>query len=215
MPDVRLKEVYELLDMHFGDLHWWPGDPPFEVAIGAILTQNTSWKNVEKAIGALKAHGVLDPHLLAALSDKKLGVLIRPAGFYNLKTKRIKSFLDFLHGEYGGIMEEMFHENLRTLRRKLLSVKGIGDETADSILLYAGGKPVFVVDAYTRRILLRHTIINEENGYGEIQKLFMESLPRKASLYNQYHALFVHTGKIYCRKEPLCTHCPLNVLART
>jgi len=210
---MQLREtlftMYETLHAFFGELHWWPGETPFEVTVGAILTQNTNWNNVEIAIGKLKEQGLLDPLKLHVAEDSVIAGLIRSSGYYNIKTKRLKAFLDFLHEEYGGEMDEMFKEELWTLRHKLLSVRGLGEETADSILLYAGGKPIFVIDAYTRRILEKHQIINGYVSYQEIQALFMDTLPHDAPLYNQYHALLVNTGKQFCRKKPLCSGCPL------
>ncbi len=202
--------MYEILNDYFGDLNWWPGETPFEIAVGAILTQNTNWTNVEKAIENLKSANLLSPGRLLKEKDGTVSELIRPSGYYNVKTKRLKAFLCFLQSEYGGAMERMFEEELPTLRGKLLGVKGIGEETADSILLYGGGKPVFVVDAYTRRILGRHGIIDDDYSYGDIQKLFMTHLAPDASLYNQYHALLVNTGKQFCRREPRCKECPLK-----
>ena len=207
----RLCEIYKTLDEYFGELHWWPGDTPFEIAVGAILTQNTNWKNVEIAMAKLKNADLLDPFRLYAAEDSIVAGLIRSSGYYNIKAKRLKAFLRFLQEEYAGDMEEMFREELWTLRGKLLDVNGIGEETADSILLYSGGKPVFVVDAYTRRILERHDIVARDWSYKEIQALFMDNLPQDTSLYNQYHALLVSTGKNFCRKgDPICRGCPLE-----
>ena len=202
--------MYEILNDYFGDLNWWPGETPFEIAVGAILTQNTNWTNVEKAIENLKSANLLSPGRLLKEKDDTVRELIRSSGYYNVKTRRLKAFLCFLESEYGGAMERMFEEELPTLREKLLSVKGIGEETADSILLYGGGKTVFVVDAYTRRILGRHGIIDDDYSYGDIQKLFMTHLAPDVSLYNQYHALLVNTGKQFCRREPRCRECPLK-----
>jgi len=207
---VSLFEIYEILNDYFGDLHWWPGDSPFEIIVGAILTQNTAWKNVETAIGRLKAFDLLHPEKLMNADDQQLGELIRPAGYYRIKTRRLKAFLDFLHRKYQGDLNALFAEDLWVARNMLLSVHGIGEETADSILLYAAGKPVFVVDAYTRRIMQRHHLIGEKARYTDIQSLFMTTLPRNTPLYNQYHALLVNVGKQFCRKEnPKCGICPL------
>lgn len=206
----RLRVIYDNLNAHFGNLHWWPGETPFEIVVGAILTQNTNWNNVETAIRALKRADLLDPHRLYRTGDHTIAELIRPAGYYNLKTKRLKAFLNFLHTEYAADLGEMLAEETWTLREKLLGVKGIGEETADSILLYAGGKPVFVVDAYTRRILERHALITQDWRYRDIQALFMEALPCDVSLYNQYHALLVHVGKEFCKRTPRCGGCPLK-----
>jgi len=208
-----LSAAYQALNNHFGNLNWWPGDSPMEVIVGAILTQNTAWQNVEKAIANLKAARLLSTDALIAISESDLSELIRPSGYYNVKARRLKSFLIFLQDCFHGNLDIMLGEETRTIREKLLQVKGIGEETADSILLYAGGKPVFVVDAYTRRILMRHGVIRERFTYGEIQRLFMKHLANDAPLYNQYHALLVNTGKNYCsKKKPRCQACPLNHL---
>jgi len=205
-----LYAIYEALNAYFGDLHWWPGDSPFEVIVGAILTQNTAWRNVESAISKLKSEDCLCPDLIFTIDERRLADLIRPAGYYNIKTRRLKAFIRFLYEEYNGDLDCMFAENLWHLRGKLLTVKGIGEETADSILLYAGNKPVFVIDAYTRRILLRHKIVRADATYKEIQNLFMNNLPPSVPLYNQYHALLVNTGKFFCNRNPRCDECPLS-----
>jgi len=204
-----LDDTYRILDDHFGNLHWWPGDSPLEVIVGAILTQNTAWKNVEKAISALKRHDLLSAVALMEIPERELAGLIRPSGYYNIKAGRLKAFFIFLRDQFSGSLEQMFAEDVSILRQELLGIKGVGAETADSILLYAGGKPVFVVDAYTRRILSRHGIVATRSSYGEIQRLFMDRLPADAALFNQYHALIVYTGKNYCRKQPRCQECPL------
>jgi endonuclease-3 related protein len=209
---VSLREVYEVLHEYFGDLHWWPGDSPFEVMVGAILTQNTAWKNVETAIGHLKAGDLLHPARLRRLADQQLADMIRPAGYFRVKTKRLKAFLQFLYQEYHDDLNALFAEDLWILRKRLLSVHGIGEETADSILLYAAGKPVFVVDAYTRRILQRHGFISGRARYADIQTLFMTVMPPSVPMFNQYHALLVNTGKQFCRKQnPRCAICPLQL----
>ena len=208
----HLLLIYETLNRHFGDLRWWPGETPFEVIAGAILTQNTNWGNVKIAIDKLKSRGLLVPERLLSTSDGVVAELIRSSGYYNVKTRRLKAFLQFLCGEYEGDVERMFEEDIWDLRDRLLGIKGIGEETADSILLYAGNKPVFVVDLYTRRILQRHNIINGNPGYVEIQKLFMDNLPNSARLFNQYHALLVNTGKHFCKTTPRCQGCPLETI---
>ena len=208
-----LSTAYQAMNDHFGNLNWWPGDSPVEVIVGAILTQNTAWQNVEKAIANLKAARLLSANALIAISESNIAELIRPSGYYNVKARRLKSFFIFLQDCFHGNLDVMFGEETRTIREKLLQVKGIGEETADSMLLYAGGRPVFVVDAYTRRILMRHGVIREGLAYGDIQRLFMKHLALDASLYNQYHALLVNTGKNYCSKtKPRCQACPLNHL---
>ncbi len=213
--EKKLSRIYRGLLVFFGPQHWWPGETPFEVCIGAILTQNTSWQNVERAIGNLKAKKLLCPSRLRHISQKKLAGLIRPSGYFNIKARRLKEFLYFLFDEYGGDLNKMFKTEIRQLREQLLSVNGIGPETCDSILLYAGNKPIFVIDAYTRRILLRHRLIQEDATYHDMQELFMENLPKAVRLYNEYHALLVRLGKEICLKNnPECQICPLKRLAR-
>lgn len=207
-----LATIYNTLYKHFGPRHWWPGDTPFEIAVGAILTQNTNWANVEKAINNLKKEKVLNAHSLHRLHAKRLASLIKPSGYFNVKAKRLKSFLSYLVRNYNGSMAKMKRKDIQTLRNELLEVNGIGPETADSILLYALEKPVFVIDAYTKRILYRHGIVTEDVAYHEIQELFHKSLLTDISLYNEYHALFVMTGKEYCKPKPRCDGCPLEMM---
>jgi endonuclease-3 related protein len=207
-----LLKIYGLLNEHFGDLHWWPAEEWFEVMVGAILTQNTAWANVEKAIAALKGNRLLSPEALCRIDEGTLAGIIRPSGYYNIKAHRLKSFVRFLQEEYAGDIGIMSAEELPALREKLLGVRGIGQETADSILLYACGKPVFVCDAYARRILQRHRLINDDADYHQIQEIFMNHLPHDAALFNQFHALIVYAGKTFCRKVPKCDACPLGTL---
>jgi len=204
-----LSDLFEMMNHHFGDLHWWPGESPLEVIIGAVLTQNTAWRNVEKAIRNLKEQQYIDIERILQADPDKVADLIRPAGFFRLKTERLRNLLFFIKKDYKGNLDWMFDEDTWILREKLLQIKGIGEETADSILLYAGGKAVFVIDAYTRRVLLRHHLIHEGMKYGELQSFFMNHLSRDAALYNQYHALFVELGKSFCTKVPQCDDCPL------
>jgi endonuclease-3 related protein len=205
---TALKDYFETALKALGPQRWWPGETPFEVCVGAILTQNTAWTNVEKAIGNLKRRNVLDPFRMHALPPVELAELIRPAGYFNIKTRRLKSFLKFLVEEYEGDLERMRGERAETLREKLLAVRGIGPETADSILLYALGKPVFVVDAYTKRIFTRHEVLPEEADYHEIQDHFVRHLPEDAQTFNELHALIVNVGKTWCKsREPDCEHC--------
>lgn len=178
--------------------------------MGAILTQNTAWRNVERAIENLKEAGVLTPQGLHRITEKRLARLIRPSGYYNVKAKRLKGLMEFLEGGYGGDLQRMFSEPISSLRGKILMVKGVGSETADSILLYAGEKPIFVIDAYTKRVLSRHGMITDGASYGDIQDLFMRSLPLDVSLYQEYHALFVRLAKTFCKTKPLCMGCPLE-----
>jgi len=206
-----LHEIYHKLFHAFGPQRWWPGDTPFEIAVGAILTQNTNWGNVEKAIGNLKRQSALSAKVIHEIPIKKLAGLIRPAGYFNVKARRLKSFIGFLVDGYRGSMKRMKDEDLNPLREKLLQVNGIGPETADSILLYALEKPVFVVDAYTKRVLSRHGIMEHEKSYSEFQDLFHSALKRDLKLFNEYHALFVRVGKTYCKRQrPLCDQCPLK-----
>lgn len=208
-----LQAIYVKLYQAFGPQHWWPGDSPFEVAVGAILTQNTNWGNVEKAIRNLKTSGALSAKALHAIPDGKLAGMIRPAGYFNIKAERLKSFVGWLMHHYGGNMQNMGKEDVTELRKKLLSVRGIGPETADSILLYATGKPVFVIDAYTKRMLSRHGIMEHDKPYDRFQEMFHDALARDAGLFNEYHALIVKAGKTFCRRNnPLCAQCPLEVI---
>ncbi len=203
-------KIYQKLFEAYGPRYWWPGETPFEIIVGAILTQNTSWRNVEIAIGRLKAEKVLYLRGVHHLKESQLASLIRSSGYYRIKAGRLKAFVDFMFEEYGGSIEKMRRERLSVLRPKLLKVKGVGPETADSILLYGLNKPIFVVDAYTKRILSRHGVISEKTPYEEVQKLFMNHLPHNEKLFNEYHALFVHLGKTLCRKMPRCDICPLR-----
>ena len=209
-----LKEIYRRLYERFGPQHWWPGETPFEVIIGAILTQNTAWANVEKAIANLKANGLLSPKALKNVSLKKLSKLIKPSGYYNQKAKKIKNFIRFLFENYQGDLKRMFSRDFLILRTELLDINGVGLETADSILLYAGNKPILVIDAYTKRILSRHNLIKPQASYSEIQNYFMENLENGVKLFNEYHALLVRLGKDICRNKPNCNICPLRKIDR-
>jgi endonuclease-3 related protein len=202
--------IYRKLYKAYGPRHWWPGETPFEVMVGAILTQNTSWKNVEKAIDRLKEKGLLNSTEIRKLRKKQLASLIRSSGYYRIKAERLKAFVNFLFKHYDGNLNRMKTEEIKTLREKLLGVKGIGPETADSILLYGLKKPIFVVDAYTQRVLSRHGLILEKASYEAIQNLFMDHLPHNQRLFNEYHALLVHLGKTVCKKIPGCGICPLK-----
>ncbi len=206
-----LHEIYDLLLARFGPQRWWPGETPLEIMVGTVLTQKTSWHNVEKAIANLKAAGLLSPAALAALPSELLAEQIRPAGYHNLKAGRLKNLLALIAAQ-GGV-NALLALPTADLRELLLTVKGIGPETADSIVLYAAGRPVFVVDAYTHRICSRHGLIDEECDYFQLQELFMDNLAEDAALFNEYHALLVRTGKEFCRKsKPKCGDCPLTVL---
>jgi endonuclease-3 related protein len=209
-------EVYDRLFAAFGPQHWWPGDTPLEICVGAVLTQNTAWVNVEKAIANLKGAGLLDGEResierMLAMPDADLAALIRPSGYFNLKAKRLKGFLAFVKAETGGDLSALFKQPLSELRPKLLAVYGVGPETADSILLYAGGLPTFVVDAYTLRIMSRLGVVGEGATYHQMQEVFEKALPRDVDLYNEYHALLVALGKDWCRpRGPRCGGCPIE-----
>lgn len=204
-----LLGLYEKLLARYGHRRWWPGETPFEIAIGAILVQNTAWINAEKALDVLRRENLLSFRALRLMSPEELAPLIRSSGYYNLKARRVRAFVDFLEGEYGGRIEKMARVEPMALREGLLSVVGIGRETADSIALYAAGLPIFVVDAYTRRIFSRLGILSGREDYDEIRDRFERELPRDAALYNDYHAQIVHLGKDFCRPTPRCLHCPL------
>lgn len=208
-----LKDIFDKLYRHYGPQGWWPGRTRFEIIVGAILTQNTAWRNVEKAIDNLKKAKLLSPIELENVDRKRLARLIRPAGYYNVKSGRLKCFVDFLFSRYGGSLFEISRRETADLRKELLCVNGIGPETCDSILLYAFGRPLFVVDAYTKRIFSRHKFFKEDASYEEVQKFFMERLPRNSDLYNEFHALIVRLGKEVCRKTPDCNICPIKLLA--
>ena len=206
-----IRRAYDVLFAHFGPQHWWPGDTPFEIAVGAILTQNTNWQNVERAIANVKRARRLGPRKLLALPDGEVARLIRPAGYFNVKARRLRAFLEFLEREYRSSMKRFAADERPDKRDRLLVVNGVGPETADSILLYALGEPTFVVDAYTRRILSRHGIVDARASYDEIKDLFERVLERDVALFNEYHALVVMCGKHYCRPSPNCAECPLRV----
>jgi endonuclease-3 related protein len=195
--DILLK-IYNSLYNYFGPLNWWPGDTPFEIMVGAILTQNTSWSNVEKAINNLKKENILEPRKLYRISREKLAQLIKPSGYYNIKARRLKNFINIFVNDFECSAEKMFSGDSGELRKKLLKVNGIGPETADSILLYAGEKPFFVVDAYTKRIFSRHKLISEDAPYYQIQDFFSQNLDRDVELFNEFHAQIVMLGKTIC-----------------
>jgi endonuclease-3 related protein len=210
-----LLSIYKHLHRAHGHRRWWPGDSPFEIAIGAVLTQNTSWTNVEKALAVLRSRGLLSFAALRRMSPAQLAPLIRSSGYYNLKARRVLALVAFLDREYGGRIEKMAGESPHVLREKLLTVSGIGPETADSIVLYAAGLPIFVVDAYTRRVFSRLGLIGGREDYDAIRATFERALPRDAALYNDYHAQIVHLGKDYCRTKPRCAGCALERLCPT
>lgn len=206
----RLLALYWALFRRFGPQGWWPARTPLEVAVGAILTQNTAWSNVERAIERLKARRLLDARRLRILPRAELAGLIRPAGYFRVKARHLKALVEFLWQRFGGRFQPLRTAPLQDLRNELLAVPGIGPETADSILLYAAGRPVFVVDAYTRRVLARHRLVAPDVGYEPLRQIFERHLPSDPALFNEYHALLVEVGKRYCRKTPLCASCPLR-----
>lgn len=213
MGIIKLIEIYESLLTYFGKRYWWPAETRFEVIVGAILTQNTAWKNVEKAILNLKKNKMMDNKKIANMSIKKLEKLIQPSGFYKQKAKRLKKFCVYLEKNYESDLDSFFNRNTAEIRNELLSLSGIGNETADSILLYAGDKKKFVIDAYTMRMCGRLGIFNGKD-YNEYQKFFESNLPKNLELYKEFHALIVELGKNYCRKKPICDSCPLNAVCK-
>jgi endonuclease-3 related protein len=208
-----LLKIYDKLLNHFGNQNWWPTtsiqNPKFEIIVGAILTQQATWKNVEVAIKNLKEKNLIEPKLLYNLQTTKLEQLIKPSGFFKVKTKRIRSFLKFFIENYDGNLDKMFKTLLQDLRKELLSVNGIGPETCDSILLYATEKPIFVVDAYTVRLCQRYPLISSKK-YEEVREFFEKNLPKDVNLFKEFHALIVELGKNYCKTKPICEKCPLN-----
>ncbi len=227
MTHETIIEIYQLLYEAFGPQHWWPGDSQIEIITGAILTQNTSWANVKKAMTNLKADGCLSTEKLHSLELSKLAELIRPAGYFNIKAKRLKSFLNWLFENYDGKLENLESIDTEQLRTELLSVKGIGRETADSILLYAFERLIFVVDAYTARIATRHGLIEPGADYEQLRYLFESVAPASSlcihgleahdtcQLFNEYHALLVRVGKEFCKPKARCPNCPLEKLPHT
>lgn len=208
----EIQAAYRLLRRRNGHLRWWPAESAFEVAVGAILTQNTAWTNVEKAIASLAASGALTCPGIRTMPLPRLAALIRPAGYYRQKARKLKCFVRFLDRRYAGSMAAMAQAPSAPLREELLGVWGIGPETADSILLYGCAHPVFVIDAYTRRVSERHGWIGTKASYARLQELFVRSLPSDVDLYNDFHAQIVWVGKHYCRTKQLCGECPLHPL---
>jgi endonuclease-3 related protein len=206
----RLLNIFHDLLNAFGKRHWWPGETKLEVIIGAVLTQNTSWKNVEKAIHNLKCHKALDVSVLYKMNIATLARIIRPSGFYNIKSKRLKNIVNVLYENYNGNISKLNNINMFRMREILLNIDGIGRETADSIILYALDKPIFVIDAYTKRFLKNHRLFNGQNDYDTMQKFFMRNIPQDVYLFNEFHALIVYLCQNYCKKTPLCEGCPLE-----
>ena len=204
-----LLRFYELMMGHYGPTGWWPGDSPFEIAVGAILTQNTSWTNVERAIANLKAAHLLSPRRILDVPLDALEAALRPSGYFRVKARRLQSFCTYLVEQHGGSMKRMARVPLDTLRAELLAVHGIGPETADDILLYACDKPVFVVDAYTRRIFARHGLVPHDIGYEDLRRYFERRLDADVPMFQEYHGLIVYVGKDFCKLRPNCEACPL------
>ncbi|MGE5618719.1 MAG: endonuclease III domain-containing protein [Sphingomonadaceae bacterium] len=211
----RLLEIYERLLVAFGPQGWWPAESDFEMVVGAILTQSTAWVNVERAIDRLKAEGLLSPEAIEAASEAELASAVRSSGYFNAKARKLKAFCLHLRERHGGLLASLFHVKLPELREELLSVWGIGPETADSIVLYGARQPIFVVDAYTRRVFARLGLVPSGVGYSELQGLFMRHLPPSVPLFQEYHALIVALGKGVCRPAPACPRCPLRDICPT
>jgi len=217
----ELRQAYRLMRKQFGHRNWWPGDTPFEICVGAVLTQNTSWKNVEHAITNLKAAKALTTRKIYALSHDELAQLIRPAGYFNLKAKRLRNFVDTLVEKYGASIKRLFNGETSIVRDRLLAINGVGPETADSMLLYAGNHNSFVIDAYTKRIFSRHKWCDENADYDDLKNLCSESLNQKPGTakldyWQDYHAQLVGVGNRYCKtRNPLCNECPLKPLLPT
>jgi len=211
VPTARvLQRVYRLLYGAYGPMNWWPAETPFEVIVGAFLTQNTAWVNVEKAIHNLKRAGLMDPQKMDTVPEKKLADIIKPSGYFNQKAKKIKSFVKHFGEKYDYSIEKMKDRPFNDMRKELLEMWGIGPETADSIMLYALGKPIFVIDAYTLRTFRRLGFLDEKDDYDSAQKMFMKHLKSDAVLFNEYHALIVALGNRLCKARPGCNECPLH-----
>ncbi len=208
-PLLNPYEFYTFLLSHFDPQHWWPAETPFEVVVGAILTQQVAWRNVEKAIKNLKSSHVLDPCKISNLPLGKLEVYVKPTGFYRQKARRLKGICAYIFKEYNGSLKRLFNKETCSLRAELLSLNGIGPETADSIILYAAGKPSFVIDAYTKRICERLQL-TDDLDYESLKKFFESSIPEDVEVYKEFHALLVELGKNYCKTKPVCKNCPLS-----
>jgi len=214
MPQHTLTQIYDLLFAKYGPQHWWPAGSPFEVCVGAILTQSAAWTNVEKAIANLKQADALSPTALRNIPIDKLATLLYSCGYYNAKAKKLKAFVEHLFNNHNDNLNKLFDQSIETLRKELLSIHGVGDETADSIILYATEKPIFVIDAYTRRIFSRLGFEEASASYTDFQAMFMDTLPHDTKLFNEYHALLVNLGKNVCKKIPLCSKCCIEVLCK-
>jgi len=211
MQNNPFLNVYDRLFAHYGPQHWWPADSPFEILVGAVLTQNTNWANVTLAIANLKGAGCLDFTAMQSMPPESLAEYIRPSGYYNIKAVRLKNLLQMIEDEYEGELQFLCDDSLDGARENLLRVKGVGPETADSILLYVAEKPTFVIDTYTHRVFSRHEIVLEDNDYYGLQQEFLDSLPEDIALFNEFHALIVAVAKEFCKKgKPRCKECPLH-----
>ena len=208
--EQRLLDIFNMLLNAFGKRNWWPGETELEIIIGAVLTQNTSWKNVEKAIDNLKHHNALDIHSLYKMDRETLAMIIKASGFYNIKSNRLKNIINVIYNDYSSNILNLKNIDMWSIREKLLEINGIGKETADSIILYALNKPIFVIDVYTKRFLKNHRLYNEESDYDTVQSFFMKNLPNDTYLFNEFHALIVCLCQSFCKKVPLCNRCPLE-----
>jgi endonuclease-3 related protein len=214
MPQHTLMQLYDLLFAEYGPQRWWPADNPFEVCVGAILTQSAAWTNVEKAIDNLKNADALSPVTLRNMATDKLATLLYSCGYYNAKAKKLKTFVEHLAQHYNDKLDKLFDQPIDDLRKELLSIHGVGDETADSIILYAANMPIFVIDAYTRRIFDKLGFKEASANYIDFQDLFTNNLHIDTKLFNEYHALLVNHGKNVCKKIPLCSKCCIEVLCK-
>ena len=210
IPQLSLTDVYHLLRGHHGPQKWWPADTPFEVMVGAILVQRTTWANTRRAIENLKLADTLSPGAIRDTQEEELQKLIRPSGFFRSKARKLRALCEFLGERYGDSLEAMSERPDGELREELLSIYGVGDETADDIMLYAFGRPLFVVDAYTRRIFGRLGLVDPKLKYADIQSVFQDGIPRDIALYNEYHGLIVVHGNSICKTRPVCSECPLD-----
>jgi endonuclease-3 related protein len=206
----RLLKIFDMLLKSFGKRNWWPGETELEIIIGAVLTQNTSWKNVEKAIDNLKYYNALDLQTLFKMDREMLALIIKPSGFYNIKSSRLKNIINVIYNDYSSNILNLKELDMFDARKRLLKINGIGKETADSIILYALNKPIFVIDVYTKRFLKNHRLYKEEGDYDTIQRFFMKNLPNDTYLFNEFHALIVYLCQNFCKKVPLCSKCPLK-----
>lgn len=209
----KIRQFYAVLHRAYGPQHWWPAETPLEVCVGAVLTQNTNWKNVERAIANLKAAGAMSVEALWRLPPEELAELIRPAGYYRLKAGRLRNFLELVVKRFDGSLERLFELPTAELRETGLGVRGVGRETADAIVLYAAERPAFVVDAYTLRVAFRHSLVDQDCDYDLLQETFASALDADAKVFQDYHALLVQVGKNHCKKQsPECDGCPLAAL---